>query len=533
MKRKTRRLVEYTIWGAAVALAITLPFVAFGSANENRPPDLRLVSETPKTITLGWTPAPNVVGYEFAVDGKRVSWTLEGPRSKVTFWKRGQRLSVQPLGMLPAGNWVPAATTGPSTQSLGGLGDGSALDLRVVRETPKTYTLAWTPPENVVGYLFEVDDARISSTFDADRAEATFWKRPGRVDVVPIGPLDAGVWEMGGAEGAGGPVTPSEPSGGSSAPVAGGPATPPPTAPVAQAASGASAGWDGVVASLPQLSFSAARTVGVADATALRNALAGLRAGDMVRATAPFSVTGATLLIRAQLASLAVIDLHGVTIRTGTAGSLEHAVAIVGAQNVWVTGGDVSTQGNVCLWFQDTVSVTWRDVDVHDCAGTGVMAQGITRAQTGLDIHARVWNAGTAYTRLDPHADQGTGVHGAYIGGASYPTSGRFAFDVRDQAVGAAVQAGANLVDSDIWVRAARITRVASSQVAGNALQLWGAVRNVRVRWLAAQDLAGRGIETDGLTGGSGIVVDYARTDRARLSPEYGVSAAVTYRDVG
>ena len=79
--------------------------------------------------------------------------------------------------------------------------------------------------------------------------------------------------------------------------------------------------------------------------------------------------------------------------------------------------------------------------------------------------------------------------------GADLPTSGRFTFDVRDQAVGAAVQAGANLVDSDVAIRATRITRVAQSQVAGNALQLWGAVRSVRVRWLSATDVAGRGVE--------------------------------------
>lgn len=46
---------------------------------------LTKVSETPTTITLGWTPPPSAVAYTFWVDGNRVSNTQDGSRSTVKF----------------------------------------------------------------------------------------------------------------------------------------------------------------------------------------------------------------------------------------------------------------------------------------------------------------------------------------------------------------------------------------------------------------------------------------------------------------
>lgn len=291
--------------------------------------------------------------------------------------------------------------------------------------------------------------------------------------------------------------------------------------------------WDAVLRDLPEEPFAPLRTVVVGDGPSLRTALAGLRAGDLVQARAPFTVTGPTVFVRAQLATRARVDLHGVSFRTGAAGSLEHGVAIVGARNVELAGGDISTPGNSGLWIQDSSDVSWRDLDVHDTAGNGIIAQGINRAQTGIDIQARVWQAGLDAARLDPHVEKGTGVHAVYLGGSTFGTSGRFVLDVRDQPTGAAVQAGAHLVDSDLWLRAARVTFVARQQVGGNALQLWGANRDLRVHYLEAEDLGGRAVEVDALEStASGIVVELGRAVRTRLLPEYATHPAVTYRDV-
>lgn len=48
---------------------------------------LRKVSETPTTITLGWDPVPGADGYLFYADGKRVSRTFDPKRKTVKFSK--------------------------------------------------------------------------------------------------------------------------------------------------------------------------------------------------------------------------------------------------------------------------------------------------------------------------------------------------------------------------------------------------------------------------------------------------------------
>lgn len=48
---------------------------------------LTVVSETAKTLTLGWTPTPSAIGYEFYVDGRRVSNSWNGALGQVVFGK--------------------------------------------------------------------------------------------------------------------------------------------------------------------------------------------------------------------------------------------------------------------------------------------------------------------------------------------------------------------------------------------------------------------------------------------------------------
>src|SRR5262249_3037861 len=146
---------------------------------------------------------------------------------------------------------------------------------------------------------------------------------------------------------------------------------------------------------------------------------------------------------------------------------------------------------------------------------------------TGLDITAEIWRAGENLS-LDPHAEKGTGLHGVYLGGGTTTSSGRFMVDVHDQPTGAAVSVGANLQNSEIWIRAQRITFAATSQVAGNAIQFWGSNnRNVTVKDIEADALAGRVIETDALGSGVSLVVNYARGTNVRLAP-YALGSYLT-----
>ena len=90
-----------------------------------------------------------------------------------------------------------------------------------------------------------------------------------------------------------------------------------------------------------------------------------------------------------------------------------------------------------------------------------------------------------------------------------------------------------------IEVDAQRLTKVATQQVAGNALQFWGNdFKNIVVRYAYGADLAGRVSETDGLYAGQSpagaINVQYGRSGGTiRLDPKYAPKSdgSVVYGD--
>ncbi len=64
---------------------------------------LTKLSETTKTITLGWTPIP-CEGYEFLVNDKRVSNTWDASARQVKFGKVSSgKYSVRALGVIAQG----------------------------------------------------------------------------------------------------------------------------------------------------------------------------------------------------------------------------------------------------------------------------------------------------------------------------------------------------------------------------------------------------------------------------------------------
>jgi hypothetical protein len=201
-------------------------------------------------------------------------------------------------------------------------------------------------------------------------------------------------------------------------------------------------------------------------------------------------------------------------------------------------GGEVTNLGEDCVRIQagsrdpgGPTNIRWWGVKIHDCAANGLSVQGSYYPNTGLDIAAEIWAAGQNLS-LDPHAERGTGLHGAYLGGAATVSSGRFLLNVHDQPTGAAVSIGANLQDSEVWIKANRITFQAVQQVAGNAVQLWSNHnKNIVIRDIEASALAGRVVETDALSAGTGLSVSYARASNVRLSPAYRLGSYVICGD--
>lgn len=196
MTRRTRRIIEAAAF-TGLTLAALLPFVSFGSAG-SADLGIRVAAETRKTITLAWTPQSGVAGYVFYVDGKRVSWTLNATRTTATFWKDSRSVEVRPMVLLPSGVWSSTARAQPDgaggVRPFGANGDGPDIGLHIVSETSKTITLGWTPPAEAAGYLFYVDDARVSWTLDPTRAAVTFSKGSSRLEVRPVVFLPSSSW---------------------------------------------------------------------------------------------------------------------------------------------------------------------------------------------------------------------------------------------------------------------------------------------------------------------------------------------------
>lgn len=368
---------------------------------------------------------------------------------------------------------------------------------RVVAETDRLVTIEWDRVDGV-GYRLLRDGALVAHTWNPDQTRTTFEKKAAKhmFEVQALVPDVARVpWP-----------------------------TPPPADP-----------WAAAVAQFAPPAFTPARTLEVSNSGELRQAVAALRAGDLIKAKVGFIDVGGTLALpQVQLGAPARLDLSGITLRTGSAGSQEHALTIRRSRNLQVVGdGTITGRGNTGVWIEDSDDIVVWGPLIRDCAGTGLIAQGITRPQTGIRVYVRVTNCGLEAQRLDPHAEKGTGVHAVYLGGSDHPTSGSFACDVYDQPTGAAVQAGAHLERAELAIRAKRITFQAKSQVAGNALQLWGACRSLNVTYLEAEDVA-RAVETDGLYGNAtGIVIGANRkVTRPRPMPggPWATHPAVTYR---
>lgn len=224
---------------------------------------------------------------------------------------------------------------------------------------------------------------------------------------------------------------------------------------------------------------------------------------------------------------------------TGTAAGTQLPAVWIHGSNLRLYGGDVSGLGNDCVKISAASAdpsgpsnIRWWGAKLHDCGGNGFSAQGAGYPNTGLDIAAEIWHAGLNLA-LDPHAVKGSGLHGAYIGGGNAPTTGRFVFYVHDQATGAAVQAGSNLQNSDLWIRADNLTWSGQTGYGGNGFQPWGGSnQNVVVHALEVSNATGHAILDESLTGGS-VKVAYARASGVKLSPVYQSSNYLTCEDCG
>lgn len=299
--------------------------------------------------------------------------------------------------------------------------------------------------------------------------------------------------------------------------------------------------------------FTPTRTVSVSNTATLKAAISNLQPGDLVKATASFTVTGETIIAK-RLSSTAVLDLAGVSF-VYSGGSNLPAVWLNNATHLQIYGGDLSTSdtGGACLLDYGSQDVLWWGFSLHDCGGSGIAAFTTGAAVDRLDFEGTVTKVGQNVA-WDPHAEKGTGLHGAILwdAGTTYGfTNSRFALDEHDIPVGACVEIGnsaaASATGNSLILRCVNETEVSRSQTGGNGLQFWGdtSTLSLDVRYIEVNNAQGRALESGGVYSSqnlSGVTVEYGRASGtnqnaaldggARPGIRWDTVGSPTYRDV-
>jgi hypothetical protein len=309
--------------------------------------------------------------------------------------------------------------------------------------------------------------------------------------------------------------------------------------------------------------FTMLREVDVASQAELQSAITNIRSGDLVKATTGFSVSG-EFKISVNPSGPAEIDLGtgSSAVKFSYSGTSDlPSVWIVNSSNLRIFGGEIhgpppGQVGNGGVMVYHATNILWWHFHIHDVAGIGLSLYPVSGAITGCDFEGEVdhWGENTSY---DPHAEKGTGVHGANVsdvGGGIY-TNNRLALYAHDGPAGAAIQIGnpdgsGQISGNTIILKAINLTMHATSQVAGNALQEWGGVpMQINVPYLEAANLQGRAVDANGVYTGvaqTGVVVGYGRATNTNLNTslstaESSVSPttpwdprhATTYQNIG
>ena len=297
-------------------------------------------------------------------------------------------------------------------------------------------------------------------------------------------------------------------------------------------------------------SFSPRRTIEVSNAAALLSAISNLQAGDLVRATGSFTVTGETV-IKNRLSTPAELDLSGVSFVNSSGKNLP-AVWLNNASNLYIYGGDASTAdtGGQGIAVYGSQHVLWWGFTIHDTGSTGFAARAIGGPVDHNDFQGTIWKIGQNLA-WDTHAEKGTGLHAANLwDGATSGnfTNNRFAFYAHDIPTGACVEFGNDAPTSlatgnVLYLKCVDETEVSTVQTGGNGLQLWGDTNTLGldVKYLEVDNAEGHALQSCGVYSGqtlSGVKVEYGRASNTNLNPRYAgqttwaLPHGIVYQDV-
>jgi hypothetical protein len=277
--------------------------------------------------------------------------------------------------------------------------------------------------------------------------------------------------------------------------------------------------------------FVVVREVDVASAAAFRSALANLRAGDLVRATGPFTVSGETI-IGNQLSAPAVLDLGSYVSFQYGGGQDYPAVWLHNASNLRIYGGSLTTDGTggSCILSHGIKNVLWWGFYVHDCGGSGVGIMGSSDGgpTTGNDFQGEITRVG-GNLNWDPHVEKGSGIHCVNLDdGGYFPFhDNRFAFYCHDIPTGAAIEYGSSRdyppQNNSIYLKAVNLTYVSQIQTGGNAIQFWGINgQSADIKYLEVENAQGYGLFDGGMYAGTtltGVTLEHGRATNTNQNP--------------
>lgn len=284
--------------------------------------------------------------------------------------------------------------------------------------------------------------------------------------------------------------------------------------------------WD-TATSYPAPAFTPVRTIDVYTKSAFWTAWNAIQPGDEIDVHG-VAFTGESVFNK-QLSGWAEVHFDSATTFTGAAGSNLPAVWIKGCRYVRFYGGDLTNPlGGSGITLYDASYFTWWNFTIHDTANTGLFVQGINTAVDHVDLKGEIshWGLNLA---LDPHAEKGTGLHGANLADANYGVkNSRFALYVHDGAAGSGVEAGGSkstdgFWDNTLYLWCQNLTMEATSQVAGNCAQVWGEnTTGNDFAYLEAENLEGRPYDANGVYSGQSLATDsvvFGRAGNTNLNP--------------
>lgn len=179
---------------------------------------------------------------------------------------------------------------------------------------------------------------------------------------------------------------------------------------------------------------------------------------------------------------------------TGGAGTDFNCVFISGATKHRFFGGrNFSNLSGHGVLIYPSADILWHDLKVlGPIGGTCLRVFAVNGFCERLDIECEVSNNANTLS-LDPHFEQGTGLHPSYIGGdegqSGTVRDSRFIIDAHD-CQGGSNQIGGKGTNNDFYFRATNLTMQAVQQTAGNAVQLFGNLLSDLDIWVEADNVA-------------------------------------------